>query len=155
VLLMNIQKTDQVSIRNAIPADLDEVIALDEVVTRERKTAYWSGVFDRYVNGGRKDRYFLVAEAGGTIAGFIVGEVRAWEFGSAPCGWVFAVEVSPKRRELGIGQRMFEEMCVRLKQAGVTTVRTMMDRDDKLTLSFFRTQGLRTGRYIELEKQIE
>jgi hypothetical protein len=50
---------------------------------------------------------------------------------------------------------MFEEMCVRLKQAGVTTVRTMMDRDDKLTLSFFRTQGLRTGRYIELEKQIE
>jgi ribosomal protein S18 acetylase RimI-like enzyme len=152
---MNIQKTDQVSIRNAIPADLDEVISLDEVVTRERKTAYWSGVFDRYVNGGRRDRYFLVAEAGGTIAGFIVGEVRAWEFGSAPCGWVFAVEVSPKRRELGIGQRMFEEMCVRLKQAGVTTVRTMMDRDDKLTLSFFRTQGLRTGRYIELEKQIE
>jgi ribosomal protein S18 acetylase RimI-like enzyme len=152
---MNIQKTDQVSIRDAIPADLDEVIALDEVVTRERKTAYWSGVFDRYVNGGRKDRYFLVAEAGGTIAGFIVGEVRAWEFGSAPCGWVFAVEVSPKRRELGIGQRMFEEMCVRLKQAGITTVRTMMDRDDKLTLSFFRTQGLRTGRYIELEKQIE
>jgi ribosomal protein S18 acetylase RimI-like enzyme len=152
---MNIQKTDQVSIRDAIPADLDEVIALDEVVTRERKTAYWSGIFDRYVNGGRKDRYFLVAEAGGTIAGFIVGEVRAWEFGSAPCGWVFAVEVSPKRRELGIGQRMFEEMCARLKQAGVTTVRTMMDRDDKLTLSFFRTQGLRTGRYIELEKQIE
>jgi ribosomal protein S18 acetylase RimI-like enzyme len=152
---MNIQKTDQVSIRNAIPADLDEVISLDEVVTRERKTAYWSGVFDRYVNGGRRDRYFLVAEAGGTIAGFIVGEVRAWEFGSAPCGWVFAVEVSPKRRELGIGQRMFEEMCVRLKQAGITTVRTMMDRDDKLTLSFFRTQGLRTGRYIELEKQIE
>ena len=152
---MNIQKTDQVSIRNAIPADLDEVISLDEVVTRERKTAYWSGVFDRYVNGGRRDRYFLVAEAGGTIAGFIVGEVRAWEFGSAPCGWVFAVEVSPKRRELGIGQRMFEEMCVRLKQAGVTTVRTMMDRDDKLTLSFFRTQGLRTGRYLELEKQIE
>jgi ribosomal protein S18 acetylase RimI-like enzyme len=152
---MKIQKTSQVSIRNALPTDLDEVIALDEVVTGERKTAYWSGVFDRYVNGRRKDRYFLVAEAGGSIAGFIVGEVRAWEFGSAPCGWVFAVEVSPKKRELGIGQRMFEEMCGRLKQAGVTTVRTMMDRDDKLTLSFFRTQGLRTGRYLELEKQIE
>lgn len=147
--------TDQITIRNAQPADLDAVIALDEVVTGERKTAYWSGIFDRHVNGGRKDRYFLVAETGGAVVGFIVGEVRAWEFGSAPCGWVFAVEVSPKVRESGIGQRMFKEMCAHLKKAGVTTVRTMMDRDDKLTLSFFRTQGMRTGRYLELEKPID
>ena len=57
-------------------------------------------------------------------------------------------------REVGIGQRMFEEICRRLKAAGVTTVRTMVNRDHKVTLSFFRAQGLRTGRYVELEKEI-
>lgn len=151
---MAIQLTEQVAIRDASTADLDDVIALDEAVTGARKTAYWSGIFSRHVNGG-KDRYLLVAEQGGALVGFIVGEVRAWEFGSAPCGWVFAVEVSPKVRELGIGQRMFEAICGRLRQAGITTVRTMMDRNDKLTLSFFRSQGMRTGQYVELAKQLE
>ena len=145
---------EQISIRNALPSDLDAIIALDEVGPKEEKPAYWRGIFDHYVKGGKKDRLFLVAESGDEVVGFISGEVRAWEFGSPPCGWVFAMAVSPKRREMGIGQAMFEEICRRLKHVGVATVRTMVNRDHKLTLSFFRSQGLRTGRYIELEKEI-
>jgi len=122
---------------------------------KEEKPAYWRGIFDHYVKGGKKDRIFLVAEAGDQVVGFISGEVRAWEFGSPPCGWVFALAVSPESRGMGIAQRMFGEICRRLKQAGVTTVRTMVDRNNKVTLSFFRSQGLRTGRYIELEKEVD
>jgi ribosomal protein S18 acetylase RimI-like enzyme len=146
---------ERISIRKARPSDLAAVIALDEVGPKEEKSAYWRGVFDHYVSDGKKDRMFLVAEDGDEVVGFIIGEVRAWEFGSPPCGWVFALTVSPKSRQLGIGQRMVEEICVRLKQAGVSTIRTMVDRDNKLTLSFFRGLGLRTGRYIELEKQLD
>ena len=146
---------DPVCIRNAVPSDLDAIIALDEVGPKEEKPAYWRGIFDHYVKGGKKDRIFLVAEAGDLVVGFISGEVRAWEFGSPPCGWVFALAVSPESRGMGIAQRMFGEICRRLKQAGVTTVRTMVDRNNKVTLSFFRSQGLRTGRYIELEKEVE
>jgi ribosomal protein S18 acetylase RimI-like enzyme len=146
---------DNFSIRNAIPDDLDAVTALDQVSTKEAKPDYWRGIFSHYVNGGRKDRLFLVAETNGKVVGFIVGEVRAWEFGSQPCCWVFALTVSPRAREMGIGKRMFDEISARLKQAGVSILRTMVDRDDKLTLSFFRGMGLRTGRYIELEKQLD
>ena len=145
----------QVTIRNALPSDFDVVVELDLVGIAEEKPAYWRGIFDRYVTTGRDDRIFLVAEISAEVIGFIVGEVRAWEFGSPPCGWVFALSVSPKTRELGVGELMFKEMCLRLKNAGVTTVRTMVDRENKLTLSFFRSQGLRTGRYIELEKLID
>lgn len=145
----------QFEIRNARPSDLDAVIALDEFGPKEEKPDYWRGIFSHYVTTGRKDRLFLVAEADGDVVGFIIGEVRAWEFGSPPCGWVFALTVSPKAREMGVGKRMFEEISARLKQAGVTTVRTMVDRDNKLTLSFFRSMGLRTGRYIELEKPLD
>ncbi|ORJ59349.1 GNAT family N-acetyltransferase [Geothermobacter hydrogeniphilus] len=146
--------TDHITIRNARPADFEAVVALDLVGVADEKPAYWRGVFDRYVGAERDDRIFLVAEREGEAIGFIIGEVRAWEFGSPPCGWVFALSVSPRTRELGVGQLMFEEICRRLKKAGVTTVRTMVDRENKLTLSFFRSQGLRTGRYIELEKPL-
>jgi len=146
---------DQLSIRNAKPSDLNDIIALDTVSSKAEKPDYWRGIFDRYINGGKTDRIFLVAEANGKVLGFIVGEVRAWEFGSPPCGWVFTFAVSPKAREGGIGRRMFDEMSARLKQAGVTIVRTMVDRDDKLALSFLRSMGLRTGKYIELEKPLE
>jgi ribosomal protein S18 acetylase RimI-like enzyme len=144
-----------ISIRNAVPSDIDAIIALDEVGPKEEKPAYWRGIFDHYMKGGKKDRIFLVAETGQEVVGFIVGEVRAWEFGSPPCGWVFALAVSPTMRGMGIAKRMFEEIGRRLMQAGVTTVRTMVDRSNKVTLSFFRSQGLRTGRYIELEKEID
>ena len=146
---------EKISIRDAIASDLDAVISLDQWAPMEEKPTYWSEVFDHYVRRDKADRFFLVAETGNTAVGFIIGEVRAWEFGSPPCGWVFALAVSPGSRQLGIGQLMFEEMAKRLKQAGVTTVRTMVNRDDKLTLSFFRSIGLCTGKYLELEKQID
>ena len=71
------------------------------------------------------------------------------------CPFVYALAVSPKFRERGIGQLMFAEISRRLRQIGVTTVRTMVERDNKLMLSFFRGMGLCTGRYLELEKPLD
>ena len=147
--------TNQVTIREALANDFDAVVALDLDGVTEEKPTYWRGIFDRYVTIDRDGGFFLVAEIRGEVVGFIVGEIRAWEFGSPPCGWVFALSVSTEHREIGVGQIMLKEMCQRLKKAGVTTVRTMVDRDNKLTLSFFRSQGLRTGRYVELEKLLD
>ncbi len=143
-----------ISIRNAIISDLEAVISLDQLGPKEQKPDYWSSVFNHFVNSPEKDRQFLVAESNNKVIGFIIGEVRAWEFGSPPCGWVFALAVSQNFRAMGIGQLMFEEISRRLKEMGVTTIRTMADRDNKLLLSFFRGMGLRAGRYIELEMEL-
>jgi len=145
----------QVTIRNAVSADLAAVIELDMANLQEEKPAFWRDMFKRFVENSSENRIFLVAEAADLEVGFIVAEVRAWEFGSTPCGWVFALGVTPRSRELGVGKLMFEAVCARLKTAGIKTVRTMVDRENKLTLSFFRSQGLRTGRYIELEKLLD
>lgn len=147
--------TTSIHIRNASPADFDAVVGLDLVAVSTEKSTYWRGIFERYVDSDRAGGIFLVAEIGGQIIGFIIGEVRAWEFGSPPCGWVFALGVAPAARESGVGQLMFKEMCRHLKKAGVAAVKTMVDRENKLTLSFFRSQGLRSGRYIELEKPLD
>lgn len=145
----------QMTIRNANETDFDAVLMLDMASASEDKSAYWHGIFERYVSTERDDKIFLVAQKDDQSIGFIVGEVRAWEFGSPPCGWVFALGVSAQAREQGVGRLMLKEMCRRMKKVGISTVRTMVDREDKLTLSFFRSQGLRTGRYIELEKSID
>jgi ribosomal protein S18 acetylase RimI-like enzyme len=144
----------RLAIRDAAPGDLETVVHLDEVGTGLAKPDYWRDMFDRYAAEARPGRFFLIAETGNQVAGFIVGEIRTWEFGSPPCGWVFAVNVAPEVRERGVGSHLFEEICRRFAAAGVDTVRTMISRHDALNLSFFRGLGLTAGPYIELERQL-
>ncbi|MFO1317960.1 MAG: GNAT family N-acetyltransferase [Burkholderiales bacterium] len=141
--------------RPARRADLPHVIAIDAAVTGIAKPGYWQSVFRRYGNGGQAGRQFLVADAGGRVRGFIIGEVRDWEFGSPPCGWVFAVDVEPDYRLAGIGARLLAAICAGFRRAGVTKVRTLLARENTLILSFFRSQGMMAGPFIPLEMDLE
>ena len=81
---------ETVAVRRVRAGDIADVIALDERVTGLAKPDYWHDVFARYGERRPNERFFLVAERGNaksrpSILGFIVGEVRAWEFGSTPC----------------------------------------------------------------------
>lgn len=138
-------------IRPAVNSDLLALTALDEEVTGLAKRKYWKETFARYGARRRLPRFFLVAENNGRIEGFIIGEVRAWEFGEPPCGWIFAIQVRPKIRLKGVGTQLFEALCDAFRHAGVERVRTMMARDNQLVLSFFRSQGMMAGPFIELE----
>jgi len=91
------------------------------------------------VPGGRGER------AG---VGFVIGEVRDWNFGSAACGWVFAIDVRPDARPGGRRARLLAAICAGFRRAGVTKVRTMLARDNTLILSFFRSQGMMAGPFI-------
>ncbi|MGE0152439.1 MAG: GNAT family N-acetyltransferase [Reyranellaceae bacterium] len=148
------QNGAQVLVRAAEPADLPAVAALDQRITAAAKPAYWQDMLRRY-GDGPADRYFLVAEtADGKLLGFVIGEIRAWEFGSPPAGWVFAINVDPDTRLGGVGTRLFDAVCARFRAAGVRSVRTMVDRRDHLILSFFRSQGMMAGPSLELEMEI-
>ena len=143
-----------ISIRAARESDLGEIVRLDEIHTGLAKPEYWSDIFARYVAVERPNRFFLVAQSGAGLIGFIVGEVRAWEFGSPPCGWVFAINVLPDRREHGIGTALMDAICDRFRTAGANSVRTMLMRRDTLNLAFFRSQGMVAGNYFQLEKML-
>jgi ribosomal protein S18 acetylase RimI-like enzyme len=143
-----------IRVRAARASDLAAVIALDAENTGIAKATYWKDRFEWYA-GRQPDRFFLVAESEQTMLGFIVGEVRAWEFGSPPSGWIFAIHVSPSARLHGLGTTLFDEMCVRFREAGVQHVRTMLAKDAHLLLSFFRSLGMIGGPFIQLEKRLE
>lgn len=148
-----------VRIRRVRVGDIAGIAALDRRVTGLSKVGYWREMYERY--GKRQpERIFLVAEsvtAGNEPAtiGFIVGEVRAWEFGSAPCGWVIALSVDPDVRLQGVGEGLFGTISSEFRQAGVNKMRTMVARDNTLHLMFFRSEGMMAGPYIQLEKELE
>jgi ribosomal protein S18 acetylase RimI-like enzyme len=139
--------------------DMPHVIAIDERITGIRKTAYWTDAFERFTKHRTGERFFFVAAtategAVHRVLGFIVGEIRTWEFGSAPCGWVFALSVDPTLRLHGVGEALFESLSAAFKTAGVNKMRTMVAQDNRLHLLFFRGEGMMAGPYIQLEKDL-
>lgn len=154
---------ERVRIRRARAADVALIIELDQRVTGIAKPDYWTDIFERYGSRRLAERFFLVAEPADSVKsdqkepllGYIIGEVRAWEFGSAPCGWVFAFSVDAKVRQQRIGEQLFEAISAEFKKAGIRTMRTMVARDNQLHLAFFRGEGMMAGRYIQLEKDLE
>ncbi|HYX63096.1 MAG TPA: GNAT family N-acetyltransferase [Burkholderiales bacterium] len=139
--------------RRARRADLTQVIEIDARITGLRKARYWAEILRRY-GGRRPERLFLVALGEGRVQGYIVGEVRDWEFGQAPCGWVFGVGVRPDERLRGTGTRLLEEICAAFRSRGVDKVRTLLARDNALVLAFFRSQGMTAAPFIALERNL-
>jgi ribosomal protein S18 acetylase RimI-like enzyme len=137
-------------IRAARRADLAQVIEIDALITGLRKPAYWGTVMKRY--GGR---FFLVLHEENLIQGYVVGEIRDWEFGAPPCGWVFGIGVRPQARLAGMGASLLDALCERFRRAGVGTVRTLLARDNALVLAFFRSQGMMAAPFIALEKRLD
>jgi GNAT superfamily N-acetyltransferase len=142
-----------IRVRPLKPRDHSAVVALDAENTGIAKPRYWRDLFAEY-GRRRAARFFLVAEDDAGLVGFVVGEIRAWEFGSAPCGWVLAIEVDAKARLRRIGTMLLQAIVGCFERAGVKKVRTMLARDDLLNLRFFRSQGMMAGPFIQLEKEL-
>ena len=137
-------------------SDLDAVIGIDAKVTGIEKRSYWQSIYRRYgVSARGERRWFLIAETEGRVVGFLIGEVRDWEFGSPPCGWVFALDVDPGVRQAGIASQLLAALNAGLRRAGVRKLRTLLARDNMLILSFFRSQGMMAAPLISLELDLQ
>lgn len=150
-----VSSLDRLNIRNVTAADLAAIAELDEAVTGQAKPHYWRELLFCLEQCNKQDPIFLVAELDGRLIGYIAGNVRAFEFGSEPCGWVFALAVDPGVRDNNAGTRLFDELCNRFRQAGVAKVRTMLSRNNDLVLAFFRSLGMMAGPFIQLEKDLD
>lgn len=128
------------------------MIEIDALHTGERKPRYWRRVLSDFLSPDDAERRVgLAAAEDGKLVGYLLGEVRAFEFGSEACGWVFAVGVEPELSRGGIASGLLKEACARFRAAGVATVRTMVRRSDIPVLSFFRTNGFVGGAFYQLE----
>jgi len=142
-----------IRVRKLRTGDLARVVEIDAHHTGHVERDYWERAFANFLVGD-STRIGLGAERDGPLAGYLLGEVRAFEFGSEACGWVFAIGVDPRWLRGGIASALLEEACRRFRQVGVTRVRTMVRRNDVPVLSLFRSNGFRGGSFVQLERQL-
>jgi ribosomal protein S18 acetylase RimI-like enzyme len=144
-----------ITVRRLAPADLERVVEIDALHRGEAVPDYWVSVRDAFlVRDRRRVRVALGAEDDGRLVGYVLGEVRAFEFGSEPCGWIFAVGVAPECQRLGIASRLLGEACARFHAAGISRIRTMVRRADVPVLSFFRAHAFHAGEFTQLELEL-
>lgn len=146
----------RVTVRRLREDDLEDVIRIDALHTGRREPAYWQAVFRDFLrDDGRRPRVGLAAADESGMIGFLLGEVRAFEFGSEPCGWIFGIGVATPRLRGRVASRLLAEGCRRFREAGVSRVRTMVLRNNVPVLSFFRANGFVAGSFVQLELDLE
>lgn len=142
----------ELRIRPLAARDLSAVVRIDAIHTGSVQRAYWKRVFKDALSRDRsRMKVGLAAEVDGSLVGYLFGDIRAFEFGSEPCGWILEVGVDPHHARTGIASKLLAEACRRLRAAGVSTIRTMVRRNDVPVLTFFRTNGFAGGPYVQLE----
>ncbi len=142
-----------IRIRPLARGDLAAVSRLEATHTGgSEKRAFWRRLFAEFLaTPGSRRHVGLAAEGAGGLVGYLLGDVRALEFGSEPCGWIFAIGVDPAALRQGVGRALLDGARARFRAAGVSRVRTMVRRNDIPVLAFFRAGGFAGGPYVQLE----
>jgi len=142
-----------VRIRPLASTDLDDVVRVDAIHTGAEQRPYWARLFRDFVEPGHESqKVALAAECDDRFAGFLPADGGAFEFGSEPCGWIMEVGIDPAVLRQGLASSLLDAAVAQLKQVGVTTVRTMVRRNNIPVLTFFRTNGFIGGPYLQLER---
>jgi ribosomal protein S18 acetylase RimI-like enzyme len=142
-------------LRPLTPGDVARVTEIDARHRGRAVPGYWRRVAADFLTRDRERvRVAGGVEREGRLVGYALGEVRAFEFGSEPCGWIFAVGVDPAHARLGIGSALLTEVCRRFRRAGIERVRTMVRRTDVPVLSYFRAHGFTAGEFSQLELEL-
>jgi ribosomal protein S18 acetylase RimI-like enzyme len=130
----------EVRIRALEDTDINGVTQLDEKIGGGYRPDVWESRITYYQR--RDPEAPLVAESGGKVVGFMLGEVRSGEFGlEEPTGWIEVMGVDPDARGQAIGRRLAEQMLEHFRRRGATTVRTLVDEQAESIAGFFTALG--------------
>ena len=148
------------TIRLLTTNDLDQILAIEKKVEREhdddnpermqflRDTA-------RYHLEKGEPLLNLGAEVDGELKGFILAEVRYFEFGRGEkTGWIKVLGIDPQFQSQGIGRRLGTTLMDHFERVNVTKVRTLVDWYDGSLISYFKSLGFDILNMIPLEKEL-
>jgi ribosomal protein S18 acetylase RimI-like enzyme len=161
----------RIRIRPLREADVEAIIEIDARISGEEKAGFWRGLLTLYEPGGpageaEEDRprepgparpsptYLCeVAESGGRVVGFILGDVQPWQFGMPRCGRIIAVGVRPEERGSGVGSRLAREILEAFRKMDLDLVQCLVRPGDPLG-AFFASLGFAPSSWLTLEKPL-
>ncbi len=130
----------EAEIRLLDTVDIGAITTIDEKITGHYRPETWEVRCGYYLR--RDPDAALVAVSGREVVGFMLGEVRAGEFGlDEPTGWIEVLGVDPEFRGLAIGRRLADAMLDHFRARGAQSVRTLVDGDMPGIAGFFSSLG--------------
>ncbi len=129
-----------IQVRALSELDLQDIVRIGEKTRSVYQPDLWEDRVTYYLR--RDPEGSVVAESGGRVVGFMLGDVRAGEFGiEEPSGWIEVIGVDPEFAGRGVGTALAAEMLARYRSRGIRRVRTMVDEAMPQVERFF----VRTG----------
>ena len=133
--------------------DIGSVVRIDERITGRYRPDFWEQRIMYYLR--RDPDSSQVAEIEGKIVGFMLGDVRAGEFGlEEPSGWVERFGVDPDFRGRDLGKLLFDALLAHFREAGVAKVRTLVDQNDTGVAGFLEALGFEASPLTALERPL-
>lgn len=150
------KRMNEIVIRRMTVRDIDEVLRIDEKITGQPHAAYYESKCAGYI--ARSPETCLVAthrESGGRVVGFIMGDVRGWEFATKLAGWLEVLGVDPEYHHRGISRALMDALFESFRRAGVSVVNTMINWNDGDLIDYFRAHGFERGDYVNLVRRLD
>jgi ribosomal protein S18 acetylase RimI-like enzyme len=143
----------QVRVRPLDELDIGGITRIDERITGIYRPEVWESRVGYYLR--RDPDSSQVAEVDGRLVGFMLGDVRAGEFGiEQPSGWIERFGIDPDFRGRDLGRQMFETIMRHFRECGATAVRTMVDQRDQGVAGYLSAMGFRPSALQALEMSI-
>jgi ribosomal protein S18 acetylase RimI-like enzyme len=143
------------TIRPMEERDVPRAVEIESAILGPKRSTTLRGSLTAYLAKGERNAC-LVAEAEGRVVGFLVGDVRTWDFGEdQEVGWIRIVGIDPAYQGRGAGKALGEALMRYFGTRGVTTVRTTVEWDSVDLITYFRTLGFERSGFIGLEKRLE
>jgi ribosomal protein S18 acetylase RimI-like enzyme len=97
----------------------------------------------------------LGAEIDGKLVGFVIGEVRRWEFGrSEMIGWILILGVHPEYQGMGTGHKLGSTLLDHFRKKNVRKIQTLVEWHDGELISYFKSLGFNLLPMLPLEKEM-
>jgi len=130
--------------------DIGGVVRIDERITGRYRPEIWEQRVGYYLR--RDPDASRVAEVDGKVVGFMLGDVRAGEFGiEEPTGWIERFGIDPDHRGRDLGRQMFAAIVEHFRAAGATRVHTLVDGKDAAVTAFLKALGFAPSSLQALE----
>ncbi len=138
-------------LRSIAEGDIPRLVEIEKKITGAGTMSPLERSIHNYVYYGDPD-LCIVAEIGKRVVGFLIGEIRPWEFGHEEVGWLKAVGIDPEYQGQGIGKALGDAVLKSLKEKGVHRVRTLVEWDSGDLITYFRSLGFVRSDLLVLER---
>jgi flavin-dependent dehydrogenase/ribosomal protein S18 acetylase RimI-like enzyme len=147
------RRMKDIKVRRMTVRDIDELLRINEKITGKPHAAYYETKAADYI--GRSPTTCLVAEHGGRVVGFVMGDVRGWEFGAKLAGWLEVIGVDPSYHNRGVSSALMDALCESFRRANVSVVNTIVNWNDGDLIDYFRANGFDRGDYVNLVRNLD